>query len=226
MKPSSIFNLFKKIAKISSFKEDYTQTLISSGVKIIDTKSVYIDDSVEISPGSVIYPSTYLIGKTKIASNCIIGPNTTISNSSIGSNSIVMSSVILDSFIGENNEIGPFSFIRESSSTEENVVIGNFVEIKSSKIGKNSKSKHLSYIGDAEINKNVNFGAGFVMANYDGKNKNKSIVEDNVFIGSNSTIISPVIIKSDAIIGAGSVVNEDILSGDTVAGKPARSLKN
>ena len=166
MKPSSIFNLFKKIAKISSFKEDYTQTLISSGVKIIDTKSVYIDDSVEISPGSVIYPSTYLIGKTKIASNCIIGPNTTISNSSIGSNSIVMSSVILDSFIGENNEIGPFSFIRESSSTEENVVIGNFVEIKSSKIGKNSKSKHLSYIGDAEINKNVNFGAGFVMANY------------------------------------------------------------
>ena len=226
MKPSSIFNLFKKIAKISSFKEDYIQTLISSGVKIIDSKSVYIDDFVEISPGSVIYPSTYLIGKTKIASNCIIGPNTTISNSSIGSNSIVMSSVILDSLIGENNEIGPFSFIRESSSTEENVVIGNFVEIKSSKIGKNSKSKHLSYIGDAEINKNVNFGAGFVMANYDGKNKNKSIVEDNVFIGSNSTIISPVVIKNDAIIGAGSVVNEDILSGDTVAGKPARSLKN
>ena len=138
----------------------------------------------------------------------------------------MMSSVILDSFIGENNEIGPFSFIRESSSTEENVVIGNFVEIKSSKIGKNSKSKHLSYIGDAEINKNVNFGAGFVMANYDGKNKNKSIVEDNVFIGSNSTIISPVVIKSDAIIGAGSVVNKDILPGDIVAGKPARSLKN
>jgi len=226
MKPSSIFNLFKKIAKISSFKEDYIQTLISSGVKIIDSKSVYIDDFVEISPGSVIYPSTYLIGKTKIASNCIIGPNTTISNSSIGGNSIVMSSVILDSFIGENNEIGPFSFIRESSSTEENVVIGNFVEIKSSKIGKNSKSKHLSYIGDAEINKNVNFGAGFVMANYDGNNKNKSIVEDNVFIGSNSTIISPVVIKNDAIIGAGSVVNKDILPGDIVAGKPARSLKN
>ena len=226
MKPSSILNLFKKIAKISSFKEDYIQTLISSGVKIIDSKSVLIDDSVEISPGSVIYPSTYLIGKTKIASNCIIGPNTTISNSSVGSNSIVMSSVILDSFIGENNEIGPFSFIRESSSTEENVVIGNFVEIKSSKIGKNSKSKHLSYIGDAEINKNVNFGAGFVMANYDGKNKNKSIIEDNVFIGSNSTVISPVVIKNDAIIGAGSVVNEDVLSGDKVAGKPARSIKN
>ena len=226
MKPSSILNLFKKIAKISSFKEDYIQTLISSGVKIIDSKSVLIDDSVEISPGSVIYPSTYLIGKTKIASNCIIGPNTTISNSSVGDNSIVMSSVILDSFIGENNEIGPFSFIRESSSTEENVVIGNFVEIKSSKIGKNSKSKHLSYIGDAEINKNVNFGAGFVMANYDGKNKNKSIIEDNVFIGSNSTVISPVVIKNDAIIGAGSVVNEDVLSGDKVAGKPARSIKN
>lgn len=226
MKPSSILNLFKKIAKISSFKEDYIQTLISSGVKIIDSKSVFIDDSVEISPGSVIYPSTYLIGKTKIASNCIIGPNTTISNSSVGINSIVMSSVILDSFIGENNEIGPFSFIRESSSTEENVVIGNFVEIKSSKIGKNSKSKHLSYIGDAEINENVNFGAGFVMANYDGKNKNKSIIEDNVFIGSNSTVISPVVIKNDAIIGAGSVVNEDVLSGDKVAGKPARSIKN
>ena len=84
----------------------------------------------------------------------------------------------------------------------------------------------MSYIGDAEINENVNFGAGFVMANYDGKNKNKSIVEDNVFIGSNSTIISPVVIKNDAIIGAGSVVNEDILPGDIVAGKPARSLKN
>ncbi|MBL06849.1 MAG: hypothetical protein CL773_03190 [Chloroflexi bacterium] len=226
MKPSSIFNLFKKIAKISSSTEDYTQKLISSGVKIIDSKSVYIDDSVEISPGSVIYPSVYLIGKTRIASNCTIGPNTTISNSSIGCNSIIMSSVVLDSSVGKNNEIGPFAFIRESSVTEENVVIGNFVEVKSSKIGKNSKSKHLSYIGDAEISKNVNVGAGFVMANFDGKNKNKSIVEDNVFIGSNSTIISPVVIRNNAIIGAGSVVNKDILPGDKVAGKPARSLRN
>ena len=193
MKPSSIFNLFKKIAKISSSTEDYTQKLISSGVKIIDSKSVYIDDSVEISPGSVIYPSVYLIGKTRIASNCTIGPNTTISNSSIGCNSIIMSSVVLDSSVGKNNEIGPFAFIRESSVTEENVVIGNFVEVKSSKIGKNS-----------------NIGAGTITCNYDGFKKSKTSISDNVFIGSNSSLVAPIKIDKNSVVGAGSVITKNV----------------
>ena len=109
--------------------------------------------------------------------------------------------------------------------TDSEVILGNFVEVKSSKIGKNSKSKHLSYIGDSEIGKNVNIGAGFVMANYDGKSKNKSFIKENVFVGSNSTIISPVIINSDSVIGAGSVVTNDVPSAEIVVGNPARKLR-
>jgi len=225
MKPPSIFNLFKKILNIKLSEPTHIKNLIASGVKFKDVKSVYIEETVEISPGTTILPSTYLTGKTIIESNCVIGPNTTISDSKIGKSSKIIFSIVSNSSLGEKNEIGPFAYIRESTITDSEVIIGNFVEVKSSKIGKNTKSKHLAYIGDAEISKNVNIGAGFVIANYDGKLKNKSLIKENVFVGSNSTIISPVIINSNSIIGAGSVVTKDVLSEETVAGNPARKLK-
>lgn len=224
MKPPSIFNLFKKILNSKSSNSKYIEKLISSGVKILDLKSVYIEDSVEISPGSIILPSTYIMGKTNIQSDCVIGPNTTISNSIICKGSKVLYSIISDSSIGENNQIGPFAYVRESTSTFSDVEIGNFVEVKSSIIGKNSKSKHLAYIGDTDISHNVNIGAGAVIANFDGKNKNKSTIEENVLLGSNSTIISPVVISSNSIIGGGAVVTKDVSSKEIVAGNPARKL--
>ena len=224
MKPPSIFNLFKKFLNNNSSKSKNIEKLISSGVKIIDTSSVYIDDSVKISSGSTILPSTYIMGDTDIQKDCVIGPNTTISDSTIGKGTKIIYSIVTNSSIGENNQIGPFAYIRESTSTFSNVEIGNFVEVKSSQIGKNSKSKHLSYIGDTDILNNVNVGAGAVVANFDGKNKNKSTIKENAFIGSNSTIISPVIIGSSSVVGAGTVVTKDVDFKEIVVGNPSRKL--
>ena len=225
MKPPSIFNLFKKILDINSSKSKHIKKLISSGVKIVDINSVYIEDSVEILPGSVILPSTFLLGETKIESDSVIGPNTTISNSKIGKGSKVLYSIITDSNIGNNNQIGPFTYVRESTFTDSNVQLGNFVEVKTSNIGKESKSKHLAYIGDVKLENNVNIGAGTVVANFDGKTKHETSIKENVFIGSNSTIISPVIINSNSVVGAGSVVTKNVLSKETVVGNPARKLR-
>ncbi len=225
MKPPSIFHILKKIITLDFSKNDHLTKLISSGVIIKDINSIFIEDTVEILPGTTIYPSTYLLGNTKIGSNCIIGPNSTISDTKIGDNSEIVFSIIFGSNIGKYNQIGPFAYIREESITEDNVTVGNFVEVKASKIGKNSKSKHLAYIGDTEISKNVNVGAGFVSANFDGKDKHKSFVEENVSIGSNSTIISPIVISKNAVIGAGSVVTKDVASDSIVAGVPAKKIK-
>tara|TARA_B100000579_G_scaffold167969_1_gene136661 strand:- start:10710 stop:11390 length:681 start_codon:yes stop_codon:yes gene_type:complete len=225
MKPPSIFNLLKKILNNKPSNSKHIENLISSGVKIVDVNSVYIEDSVEISPGSIILPSTFIMGNTKIKADCMIGPNSTISNSNIAKGTKIIYSIVTDSSIGENNQIGPFAYIRESTSTFSNVEIGNFVDVKSSQIGKNSKSKHLAYIGDTEVSHNVNIGAGAVVANFDGKNKNKSSIKENVLLGSNSTIISPVVISSNSIIGAGAVVTKDVMSKEIVAGNPARKLR-
>ena len=164
------------------------------------------------------------MGDTDIQKDCVIGPNTTISDSTIGKGTKIIYSIVSNSSIGENNQIGPFAYIRESTSTLSNVEIGNFVEVKSSQIGKNSKSKHLSYIGDTDILNNVNVGAGAVVANFDGKNKNKSTIKENAFIGSNSTIISPVIIGSSSVVGAGTVVTKDVDFKEIVVGNPSRKL--
>ena len=225
MKPPSIFNLLKKILNNKPSNSKHIENLISSGVKIVDVNSVYIEESVEISPGSIILPSTFIMGNTNIKTDCVIGPNTTISNSNIAKGTKIIYSIVTDSSIGENNQIGPFAYIRESTSTLSNVEIGNFVDVKSSQIGKNSKSKHLAYIGDTEVSHNVNIGAGAVVANFDGKNKNKSSIKENVLLGSNSTIISPVVISSNSIIGAGAVVTKDVMSKEIVAGNPARKLR-
>ena len=186
------------------------EKFIKNGVKMLAPETVYFSKDTKIGKNVTIEPYVVLGEKVKIQNNSKIKSFSHLENVKI-----------------ENNvTVGPFARLRPGTVLKSGSRVGNFVEIKKSSVGKNSKVNHLSYIGDTNIGNFVNIGAGTITCNYDGKNKNKSIVEDNVFIGSNSTIISPVVIKSDAIIGAGSVVKKDILSGDTVAGKPARSLKN
>jgi bifunctional UDP-N-acetylglucosamine pyrophosphorylase/glucosamine-1-phosphate N-acetyltransferase len=225
MKYFSIFNIFKKIKTKTFINNSYIQELISKDVIIKDINSTYIDRSVKIGSGTVVMPSTFILGDTKIGSNCLLGPNSTISNSQISDEVEIVYSIVLDSYIGKNSKIGPFTFIREESRIGEKVEIGNFVEIKSSEIAENTKSKHLAYLGDVSIDKNVNIGAGFVSANFDGKNKQKSKIKENVFIGSNSTIVSPVIIHKNSIVGAGSVVINDVPESSTAIGVPAKSKK-
>ena len=218
MKPSSIFNIFKKLNINFFSNKSHMEKLIEKGVQIIDVKTTFIDETVSIEKGTVVFPSTYILGESKISTNCIIGPNSVISNSEISSNSSALYSIILDSNVGKNSNIGPYSYVRNNSFIEDNVEIGNFVEVKSSKIGSFTKSKHLSYLGDLVVENNVNLGAGFVSANFDGTSKNKSKIEKDSFIGKN------VVIGKNTIIGAGSVVLRDVPEDTTVAGVPAKKI--
>jgi bifunctional UDP-N-acetylglucosamine pyrophosphorylase/glucosamine-1-phosphate N-acetyltransferase len=185
-----------------------------SGVTIIDPDNTYIDDTVIIGKDTVIYPSTYLEEGTIIGDSCVIGPNTRIINSTVCNKVTVENSKVVESFIDNGTCVGPFAFLRPGSNLGKNVKIGDFVEVKKSKIGDNSKSSHLAYIGDAEVGKDVNIGCGVVFVNYDGKNKHKTIVGDKAFLGSNSNLIAPVTIEEGGYVAAGSTITEDVKKGD------------
>jgi bifunctional UDP-N-acetylglucosamine pyrophosphorylase / glucosamine-1-phosphate N-acetyltransferase len=186
------------------------ESLMLSGVTMRDPASIYIDPEVSIGGDTIIEPFSFIGGKTKIGSNCLIGPFAQIEDSIIGNGTTVNKSVIQGSQIGSFNKIGPTSFIRPGVETGDNVKIGACCEVKKSKISGGSKVPHLSYIGDAEIGGNVNVGAATITCNYDGFNKNKTIIEDGVFIGSDTMLVAPVKLGRDSIIAAGSVISEDV----------------
>ena len=181
-----------------------------NNINIILPSSVIIEEEVEILDNVVINPNTIIKGKCKIGNNVTLGPNVELNNVIIDDNSKIKNSLIEDSKIGKNVEIGPYSHIHSNSIIYDNVRIGNYVEIKKSIIKSNTKIKHLSYIGDSFIGENVNVGAGVIIANYDGKNKYQTIIKDNAFIGSSVTIISPVIINENSKVAAGSIITEDV----------------
>ena len=157
-----------------------------------------------------IAPNANVLGKVVLGEGCLIGPNCCITNSTLGNNAVIKANTVIeDSLIGDAAEIGPFARIRPGTITESNVKIGNFVETKKTYINEGSKVSHLTYIGDAEIGKGVNIGAGTITCNYDGVNKHKTIIGDNAFIGSNSSLVAPVNIGEGATIGAGSTVAKE-----------------
>lgn len=186
------------------------EELMLAGVTIIDPDNTYIDCNVTIGMDTVVYPGCVIQGRTIIGSNCSIGPHSRIKDCSIGNNCRIENSVLLESKVGDDCNIGPFAYLRPGSQLQENVKIGDFVEIKKSLIGKNSKVPHLSYIGDAQVGEKVNIGCGTITCNYDGKKKHETIIEDGAFIGSNTNLIAPVKIGKDTVIGAGSSITEDV----------------
>lgn len=190
--------------------KDYILKLIDKGVIIEDVNSTYIDESVEIEDGVTIKPNNYFVGDTKIKKGAIIYPNCFISNSVIMEEAVVRSSTIENSIIGKNTAVGVNAHLRPNSVIGENCKIGNFVEIKNSIIGNNTKVAHLTYIGDSVVGEKVNFGCGVVTANYDGKNKFKTIVEDNCFIGCNVNLIAPITVGKNSFIAAGVTASKDI----------------
>jgi len=200
-----------QLAKASEIlRKKILQNLMLNGVTIIDPASTYIDEDVQIGIDTVVYPGTIIEGKTVIGENCTIGPNARIVSARIGNNVEINSSVILESIVDDNTHVGPFAYIRPESKIGKNVKIGDFVEVKKSVIGDGTKASHLTYIGDAEVGCNVNFGCGTVIVNYDGKKKHKTIIGDNAFIGCNSNLVSPVEIKKNAYIAAGSTITEEV----------------
>ncbi len=195
------------------------------GVTLIDPETTYIDDEVLIGQDTIIYPFTFIEGKTKIGKNVFIGPNCRIKDAKIGDGVNVTNSIILDSVVHEEVNIGPFAYIRPGNEIHAGAKIGDFVELKKSVIGKGSKIPHLSYIGDAEVGEKCNIGAGTITANYDGKNKSKTRIANKVFIGSNSTLVAPVELKEGARTGAGTVVTKDVPENTTVVGVPGRKFE-
>ncbi|OEG00290.1 UDP-N-acetylglucosamine diphosphorylase/glucosamine-1-phosphate N-acetyltransferase [Vulcanibacillus modesticaldus] len=180
------------------------------GVTIIDPDNTYIEKDVQIAPDTIIYPGTYLRGKTVIGSNCEIGPNTELTNVEVASNVSITYSVVISSNIEENAKIGPFAFIRPGSHIGASVKVGDFVEIKNSKLGKGTKVSHLSYIGDADLGEDINIGCGTITVNYDGFSKHRTIIEDRSFIGCNTNLIAPVSVGKDAYVAAGSTITDDV----------------
>jgi len=184
--------------------------LMKKGVTIIDPATTFIDSSVEVGRDTVILPFTLIEGGTVIGERCEIGPGVRISDSIIGSGVTIESSRIKSAIIGDECTVGPYSYLRPETILHRGVKVGDFVEIKKSTIGENSKIPHLSYVGDAVVGKGVNVGAGTITCNYDGKNKHQTILEDGVFIGSNTNLVAPVKLGKNSSTGAGSTITRDI----------------
>lgn len=183
---------------------------MASGVTIVDPKTTYVDSDVIIGQDTIIKPNTHIEGKTKIGKNCVIGPDTTITDSVIADNVFITNSYIEESVIEKEVKIGPFAHLRPKSVLKEKVKVGNFSEVKKSIVGYGSKVNHLSYIGDAVVGKNVNIGAGTITCNYDGKNKFQTVIQDDVFVGSNVNLVAPVNIGKKVLIAAGSTITDNV----------------
>jgi len=171
-----------------------TTELMLSGVTILDPATVFIDASVAVGPDTVIEPNVYLHGKTVIGRGCHIGPQVKI----------------VDSRVGDNCDVGPFCYLRPGTELADKVKAGHFVEIKKSRIGRGSKVPHLSYIGDAVIGEGVNIGCGTITCNYDGVRKHTTVIQDQVFIGSNVNLVPPLTVGRRSTVGAGSTITQDV----------------
>ncbi len=187
---------------------------IDKGVTFINPLGTYVSLETTFEEDVVLYPNIYLEGKNHIKRGTTILPGSFIINSTIGENVTVDSSRITDSIVGNKVNIGPFSHLRGHTEIGDGTRIGNFVEMKNAKIGKNTRCAHLTYIGDAEVGEDVNFGCGVVTVNYDGKNKFMTKIGDHAFIGSNVNMIAPVTIGSNAVLAAGSTIDHDVPDND------------
>ncbi|MBI4228984.1 MAG: bifunctional UDP-N-acetylglucosamine diphosphorylase/glucosamine-1-phosphate N-acetyltransferase GlmU [Deltaproteobacteria bacterium] len=204
------------------------ENLMLSGVTIIDPEQTFISPQVSIGIDTVVYPHSFIYGKTKIGSKCKIGPSVWIQGAEIEDDTTIgFSSFIEESSIGANVMIGPFAHIRPGSQIMGGAKIGSFVEIKKSIIGTSSKVPHLSYVGDATVGKSVNIGAGTITCNYDGFQKHETIIEDDVFIGSDTMLVAPVRVGRSATTGAGSTITKDVESKSLAIGRAKQiTIKN
>jgi len=181
------------------------------GVTMLDPETVFVGNEVRLGRDVVIYPNVMIEGRTRIGDGCVIHPGTRIVNSVIAEKVIVKDcSVIEESEIASDAIVGPFAHLRPGSLIGSRARIGNFVEVKKSSIGEGSKANHLAYIGDATIGRDVNIGAGVIICNYDGYDKHPTVIEDNVFVGSDSQLVAPVKIGRGALVAAGSTITGDV----------------
>ena len=186
---------------------------MEAGVNFIDVRTAYIDEGVKIGAGTTIYPCVAIEGNVEIGKNCTIGQNSRIKDSVIGDGTSVQSSVIIESSVGSETSVGPFAYLRPNSHVGNKCKVGDFVEIKNSKLGDGAKASHLTYVGDSDVGERVNLGCGVVFVNYDGSKKHRYVVEDDAFIGCNVNLVSPVHVGRNAYVAAGSTITNDVPDG-------------
>ncbi len=188
--------------------------LVAAGVTIVDPATTYIGADVTIGAGTMIHPNVYLEGRTVIGASCVINASVRIVDSTLGDRVVVNNfCVVVSSRVASGARVGPFAHIRPDSDVGENAHVGNFVELKKTAMGAGSKANHLTYLGDAVVGARVNVGAGTITCNYDGEKKHPTIIEDDVFIGSDTQLIAPVRVGKGAYVAAGSSITDDVPPG-------------
>ena len=203
-----------------------SRLMLESGVTFIDPKSAYISARSVIGRDTVIHPNVTIEGESVIGESCIIRSGTRIHYSKIGNGVEIRDNCLIrDSEIGDKCTVGPMAHLRGHAVMIENSKVGNFVELKKTKLGKGSKASHLTYLGDATIGENTNIGAGTITCNYDGTNKHETHIGDNVKIGSDTMLVAPIKVGDGAVTGAGSVVTKDVEEGEVVVGVPALVIR-
>jgi bifunctional UDP-N-acetylglucosamine pyrophosphorylase/glucosamine-1-phosphate N-acetyltransferase len=200
--------------------------MTESGVTFIDPSHAYVGPDARIGSDSIIYPNVSIEGTSILGQRCVIRSGARITDSRLGDDVTVKDhSLIVDSEIGSNCSVGPFAHLRMNATLEDKATVGNFVEVKKSRLKRGTKAMHLTYLGDATIGERTNIGAGTVTCNYDGKNKHETIIEDDVKIGSDTMLVAPVTVGARSMTGAGSVVTKDVPPDSLVAGVPAEVKK-
>ncbi len=206
-------------------RQRINQGWMLAGVTFIDPATTYIETDVRIGQDTLIWPNTYLRGNTEIGSGCEIGPNTVIQDTRIGNGCKILASFLDRAVLEDHVDIGPCAHLRKGAHLASGVHMGNFGEVKNSYLGPGVKMGHFSYIGDATIQKNVNIGAGTITCNYDGVKKNRTEIDEDAFIGSDTMLVAPLKVGKGARTGAGAVVTKDIPDFTLAVGVPARQIR-
>ena len=201
------------------------EELMRSGVTLVDPDSVVIDPLAEIGEDTIIEPFTVIKGHTVIGKNCVVGPDAELRDAVLGDNVTFWRSVATEAKVGDFGNIGPFAYLRPKTELSDHVKVGDFVEIKNSTIGSGSKLPHLTYIGDSDVGSRCNIACGTITCNYDGFNKTRSTIGDNVFVGCNVNLVSPVTVEDGAYIAAGSTITRDVPPDALAVARERQSIK-
>ena len=205
-----------------AMRERILRRWMLAGVTIVDPATTYIDARVTLGRDTTVYPNTTVGGESRVGERCSLGPGSMIYDSVVGDDCKVVASMVEEAHLDPFVDVGPFSHLRPGTVLERDVHIGNYAEVKNSRLGRGTKVGHFSYVGDADVGQEVNIGAGTVTCNFDGVNKNRTIIEDNAFIGSDTMLVAPVRVGARAATGAGSVVSKDVPPDSVAVGVPAR----